>query len=177
MAAAGLAQPISFFPPALQSYLSLSDAQTSQILQINQAYTDFGSSRYSRIYQVQAEIAAETAKSPLDPYAIGIRYAEIETIRREMNTELIAVRARIRAVLTDPQIAKVKALEDAAKLYPTYSAAQCLNIAEPQSVAHWFNTDQFVSTPVPASIVGALVPSCVVPIATIYPSKTAAPVH
>ncbi|MCL5745913.1 MAG: hypothetical protein M1541_18640, partial [Acidobacteria bacterium] len=47
-------------------------------------YNGWSMEKQNRIRQVQSEIADETAKEDLDPGAIGIRYAEIEAICRDL---------------------------------------------------------------------------------------------
>jgi hypothetical protein len=74
------AQPLS----QVQQFLQLSDSQLQTILTNNDDYNRWSGDKQNRIRQVQTEIADETRKSPLDPNALGIRYAEIETICREM---------------------------------------------------------------------------------------------
>src|SRR3989442_14756078 len=103
----GLAQtfllPSPSFPADLKQYLSLTDAQVSAILQMTGDYYQAVFARQERTNQLQNEIAAETLKDPLDPMALGVRYAEIESIRRDMADQLRALRGKIAALLTDPQ--------------------------------------------------------------------------
>jgi hypothetical protein len=100
----------------MKAYLGLSDAQLAQItINLNQ-YIQLIFQRQQRIYQVQTEIQQETAKSPLDPAALGIRYAEIETICRNVNDEAKAAQDRNQALLTDVQKVKLRALEEASNL-------------------------------------------------------------
>ena len=83
------------------------------------------------MYQVQSEIRDETAKSPLDPAALGIRYAEIETICRNVRDEAVAMQTRNLTVLTDAQKLKLKALDDAIKLQPVINEAQKAGLLAP----------------------------------------------
>jgi hypothetical protein len=79
---------------------------------------------------VQGEIGEETAKDPLNPGALGVRYAEVEAIRREIaerNKKLIADNL---AVLTSAQALKLKALEEALKLVPTSNEAVAVKLIE-----------------------------------------------
>jgi hypothetical protein len=80
---------------------------------------------------VQSEIQQETAKSPLDPAALGIRYAEIEAICRNVKDESAAAQKRNIALLTDAQAVKLKALEDALKLAPIINEAQQSGLLAP----------------------------------------------
>src|SRR5258707_15832340 len=80
--------------PQLKAYLALTDAQISQIGQNLTQYSQLVNQRQQRMFQVQGEIQQETAKSPLDPMALGMRYAEIETICRNVNDEAVAAKHR-----------------------------------------------------------------------------------
>ena len=82
------AQPGRWFDPLAQvkQFLQLSDSQLQTILSNNDEYNRWSFEKQARIRQVQSEIAEETARQPLDPSALGIRYAEVESICREMRT-------------------------------------------------------------------------------------------
>lgn len=83
------------------------------------------------MFQVQSEIGDETAKSPLDPAGLGIRYAEIETICRNVRDEGVSVQTRNLTLLTDAQKVKLKALDDAYKLLPVINEAQNAGLLSP----------------------------------------------
>jgi hypothetical protein len=123
-------------PPAialqqLRAYLGLTDTQASQLLQNLDDYGRLVSLRQQRMFQVQSEIRDETAKSPLDPAALGIRYAEIETICRNVRDESAATQTRNLTMLTDAQKVKLKALDDAYKLMPVINEAQNVGLLSP----------------------------------------------
>jgi hypothetical protein len=112
----------------IREYLALTDAQTLKISEQNNEFARWSSVRSQRMYQVQFEIGIETAREPLDPAGLGVRYAEVEAIRREIaerNTKLIAANV---AVLTPAQAVKLKALEEALKLVSTGNDAQTLKL-------------------------------------------------
>jgi hypothetical protein len=143
----------------VKGYLGLTDAQVSQIVLNLNDYGRLVSQRQQRMYQVQSEIQQETAKSPLDPAALGIRYAEIETICRNVKDEAIAAQNRNLTVLTDAQKVKLKVLEDASKLFPIImeaSYAGLLAAPGPYGVSQWFNTAAFIS---PAVLSGCQQPA------------------
>jgi len=120
--------PIYRFPEAIRVYLALTDTQILKISEQNFEFARWSSGRSQRMYMVQAEIAQETAREPLDPAALGIRYAEVEAIRREIverNKQLIVANV---AVLTPAQVTKLKALEEAMKLASTGSEAQGMKL-------------------------------------------------
>src|SRR5258706_5939803 len=70
----------------------------------------------------------ETTKEQLDPNGLGIRYAEIEGICREMRDRANEYYTRNVAVLNADQKTKLKVLEDALKLAPVISEAQYGNL-------------------------------------------------
>ena len=97
----------------IRTYLALTDDQFTRLIQNLTDYSQLFSQRQQRMFQVQSEIRDETAKSPLDPAALGIRYAEIETICRNVRDEGAAVQTRNLTLITDAQKVKLKALDDA----------------------------------------------------------------
>ena len=120
--------PIYRLPAELRDYLALTVPQAIKISEQNNEFARWSSARSLRMAEVQSEIAVETAREPLDPAALGVRYAEVEAIRREIterNTKLIAANV---AVLTPAQVVKLKALEEAMKLVTTSSQAQSLKL-------------------------------------------------
>ncbi len=130
-----LPQPIPgnrFVPfTQIRTYLALTDDQVARLIQNLTDYSQLVSQRQQRMFQVQSEIRDETAKSPLDPAALGIRYAEIETICRNVNDEGAAVQTRNLTLLSDAQKVKLKALDDAYKLLPVINEAQTAGLLSP----------------------------------------------
>ncbi len=103
----------------IREYLVLTEAQFDRIQQQNSDYFRWSLGQSQRMSEVQREISVETARQPLDPVALGLRYAEVETIRRviaERGAKLIPDNI---AVLTDLQKMKLKALEEAMRLAET----------------------------------------------------------
>ena len=137
----------------VKAYLDLTDAQVSQIGLNLSDYIQLVAQRQQRMFQVQSEIQVETARSPLDPTALGIRYAEIETICRNVHDESITAQNRNLALLTDAQKAKMKLLDDAYKLFPIINEAQKAGLLMPPapypSVGVWFNVSSFGSSGMP----------------------------
>ena len=103
----------------IREYLALTEAQFNRIQQQNNDFSRWSFTQSQRMFEVQREISVETARQPLDPVALGLRYAEVETIRRviaERSAKLVPDNI---AVLTDLQKMKLKALEEAMKLAET----------------------------------------------------------
>jgi len=126
-AASVWAQPTPNFRQPLElvkQFLQLTDSQLQMILASNDDYNRFVYEKQSRIWQVQMEIGEETAREPLDPAALGIRYAEIEAICRLMKDRAEKLQTRNRDVLNPDQKSKLKVLEDALKLGPVILDAQ-----------------------------------------------------
>lgn len=115
---------LGYVSQPLVTYLELNATQAAQISKNDRAYAELVSTKQQRIYQVQAEIAVETAKETVDPYELGVRYREIELICRDLKQAESDLRKENSSVLTDPQKAKVAALEEAMKLVPLYQSAQ-----------------------------------------------------
>ena len=103
----------------IREYLALTEAQFTRIQQQNSDFSRWSFSQSQRMFEVQREISVETARQPLDPVALGLRYAEVETIRRviaDRNAKLVSDNI---AALTDLQKMKLKALEEAMRLAET----------------------------------------------------------
>ena len=120
--------PMFRFPEKLREFLALTEAQAIRISEQNSAFLRWSQPRSQRMFEVHFEILGETAREPLDPAALGVRYAEVEAIRREIaerNSKLIAENV---AVLTPVQVIKLKALEEALKLVSTGGEAQWVKL-------------------------------------------------
>ena len=119
-------------PPGLRDYLQLTNEQVVNIGRLNAEYLQFSVQKQLRMAQVRREIIEWTNASPIEPMQLGIRYAEVEAIRRDLEDEQKRLQQKVFAVLNDVQKARVKVLEDASKLEPRINEAICANIlAEP----------------------------------------------
>ena len=147
-----------FYPPLgqVRQFLQLTDSQLQTILTNNDAYNQFAMTKQSRISQVQGEIATETGKDTLDPMALGVRYAEIETICREMKDQAVTYQQKNTSVLTDPQKAKLQVLQDAVKLTPVISDAQSGNLIGTSTYAPLFFTSTSGGT-TSGSVIGGII--------------------
>src|SRR5690348_6528657 len=121
---------ITDFPPQLKTYLELTDDQVNSIKKANADLDTFRATKLQRQFQVQAELAQETSKQTPDPMAIGLRYVELEAIRRELQAEQQKAATTVQSVLTTPQKAKVAVLQQALQLYPTACSAVEQNLLE-----------------------------------------------
>ncbi len=130
---AGLAHAQIFFTPFpadLKQYLNLTDAEVAFIHQATTDYSQIASTKQRRISDLQSEIDDETRKDQPDAMALGIRYVEIESIRRDMAAQLTAFPDKLRASLDDAQRSKLNALNDARNLQPVIDDAQCENLLD-----------------------------------------------
>jgi hypothetical protein len=135
-----------------KAYLGLTDAQVSQIVLNLNDYGRYVAAKQQRMFQVQSEIQQETAKSPLDPAALGIRYAEIEANCRNIKDEAIAVQNRNLAILTDDQKIKLKTLQDAYKLLPVLVDASNAGVLTPPGP---YSGSGVLSPPIAIGILGS----------------------
>jgi hypothetical protein len=143
--------PVFFFPPELKQYLALSDDQVAKISTLNSQLNSFRASKFERQIQVQSEIAEWTAKENLDSLALGLRYAELEAIRRELDDQQKKTVSQIQALLTVDQKAKLATLQQALTLYSTACSGvsqNLLNLPIPSSgnaiqIDRWFDTTSF----------------------------------
>lgn len=127
----GTILPFPLFPPELQKYLDLSNTQVDAIRRANLDLTTLTVHKQFRMAQVQAEIMEWTARDPIDAMQLGVRYAELEVLRREIGDEQKKAVAKVRGTLNAAQLAKLKALEDAVKLQPLINDAVCENLMSP----------------------------------------------
>jgi hypothetical protein len=120
--------PLPAFPDALRQYLQLTPSQADTLVRLNDRFRQSSYPGQQRIVQLQEEIDRETAKETLDPQTLGVRYVEIEMIRREFKDSLDKLRRQARLSLTDAQRAKLDAIDEAVRLQPVIAQANCFNL-------------------------------------------------
>lgn len=125
---AQLPVPTPVFPEELRQYLNLSNDQVDKMIRLHMEYNRTAAEKSVRIVQLQREIREETERTDLDPMALGLRYAEMEGIRRELNDLQLRLHENVVALLNEAQRTKLKALEDAVKLQPLIGQAVCENL-------------------------------------------------
>lgn len=126
----GPVMPFPLFPPELQKFFELGNTQVDAIRRANTDLDVYSLRKQFRIAQVRAEIGEWTARDPIDAMELGLRYAELETINREIREEERKTVAKVRGVLNPAQLAKLKVLEDAVKLQPLINSAACENLMD-----------------------------------------------
>lgn len=133
-------------PESVRTYLDLTNAQAARILALNAQYTVVTGAKQLRRLQVEGEIRQERERAVLDAMALGLRYVELEVIRREVAEEKKKTVAAVRALLTEQQKAKVAVLEQALRDYGTACAAAGWNLLEaPQTAVGGTLVDRFSS--------------------------------
>jgi hypothetical protein len=105
------------FPPELKAFLELTDAQAAAVSKANTDLNTFRMTKAQRQMQVQIELSQESAKQTIDPMALGLRHAELETIRREIAAEQQKTGTIVQNVLTAPQKTKLTVLQQSLQMY------------------------------------------------------------
>jgi hypothetical protein len=123
--------PVLYFPAELKQYLALSDDQVAKINTLNSQLRAFQAAKGERQSQVQREIAEETAKPSPDPMELGVRYFEIEALRRQLDDQQKNTAIQIQALLSADQKTKLNTLQQALSLYSTACTAVNENIMTP----------------------------------------------
>ena len=112
--------------PRAKRYLGLTTDQVER-LQQNQTQV-YSGNEITRMKTVVAEIYQETRKETLDEMALGVRFAEVEALRRKMGEDTARLIALNREVLTPAQKVKLDALIEAMRLMETTKDARSLNL-------------------------------------------------
>jgi hypothetical protein len=118
-------------PATLVNYLELTESQQAQLLMVRVSWAAFGSQKALRSAQVQAEIQAELRKADPDPMALGVRYREIEAIRRETAAEQERTLQTAQAILTAAQKQKISTLRQALLLQAVACDSITWNLSGP----------------------------------------------
>jgi hypothetical protein len=118
------------FPTDLKQYLNLTAREVAAIHEAATRYNQAAASKQLRLIEIRNEIDAETRKTRPDALTLGVKYNEIESIRRELATQLAALRDQLQASLGRTQRDKLNALDDARNLLPIAYDAQCENLID-----------------------------------------------
>ena len=114
----------------LDQYLGITSEQSRRFNENEAEFTRWSFDKIRRVAQVRSEISQETSKPQLDPFAIGVRYVEIEAICRQGREQLEDLRRKNAGILTTAQRAKLNVLNEALKLLPAIREAQGRNLLE-----------------------------------------------
>jgi hypothetical protein len=103
--------------PRMARYLGLTMAQYDEMMETRIRL--WSGAELTRMRAVVAEIHEETRRDVLDSFALGVRYAEVEALRRKMSEDERKLTAASVALLTPAQRVKLDALTEAMRLRPT----------------------------------------------------------
>ena len=106
-------------------YLGLTQDQSRRIALNQGAHYEWMKPQQARVELVTSEIVEESLRIPLDPLALGLRYAELEAIRREDLERRDRLVRLNRSVLTEAQNSRAIILEGAEGLWFTARDADC----------------------------------------------------
>jgi hypothetical protein len=109
--------------PQLTRYLELKPDQIVSLAKINLQWQQYLDTKNRRVAEVEAELRHATLADPVDPYALGVRYAELEAICREARDTDHKLQGDARKLLTPAQLAKIATLEQAYALLPVIGEA------------------------------------------------------
>lgn len=108
---------------ALKDYLGLTDAQVTALADARKKQFDATQPAREQLRAKVDALRTEMRKDNPDGSVIGSLTVEIKKLREEMRTAHRAVSPAALAVLTPDQQAKLKALEEARKLFPAAAQA------------------------------------------------------
>ncbi|MBC7924158.1 MAG: hypothetical protein H7039_00725 [Bryobacteraceae bacterium] len=129
----------NWLPPDLTAYLELTESQVGQIAQTNRDFTTLTASRQNRSFQVQLEISVELGKPDPDAMALGLRYRELESIRRDIASQRERTVTAVQSFLTATQKQKLTSLTEALRIYRTACNATDWNFLAPLPTAIAFS--------------------------------------
>ena len=133
----------SQFPVSVRNFLSLSDEQVAGITGLQAAFSSLYAHKQSRIADVQVEIRDLTAQASPDAAALGIRYAELGGISRELTDADMQTRTAARALLTAAQQTKLQSVLDASKLASFLMPAESCHFLAPPAGTQDFDFSGF----------------------------------
>jgi hypothetical protein len=151
----GIFTPDYYFSPQLKAYLALSDDQVARMATTKSQIASLQLPKLQRQGQLQLEISQETAKTAPDPAALGTRYAELESIRRALDTLQNNTVNQLQMILGADQKVKLAALQQALLLYSTACDAVAQNLLNAPQTR--FPTPQIPVNRLSPSYVSALI--------------------
>lgn len=117
-------------PNSIEEYLGLTPTQIATFVRNLDEHYARAIVITERRNTVEAEIAAEALRDPIDPMALGLRFAELETSIREFIAQGREIIARHRSLLTPAQAARLDAVIAATRLGAVAGDATCLYLME-----------------------------------------------
>ncbi len=117
-------------PAALKTYLSLSDAQLSQLRQLKVDHHNAVAPIRTQLAPLQRQLRDQIA-SGADPSAIAQTAAKIEPLRKQLTDANDNYQKQALAVLNPDQTTKLNALQEAMKLAPAIRQAVAMGLISP----------------------------------------------
>ncbi|MDQ6705807.1 MAG: hypothetical protein M3Z85_07570 [Acidobacteriota bacterium] len=127
----------------LQQYLSLSGQQASAIVSLNIEFQRYDVGKQQRVNTVKSELADLYSQPSADPTALGVRYVELEAIRRDIAAHATTLRSQADAVLTPIQLPRLQTLRNDAQLQALLNDARCAFLVAAAPASQWFNPAGF----------------------------------
>jgi hypothetical protein len=115
----------------VRQYLALSDAQMSQLREIQESRMKADQAIYQQIQQRQVQLDTLLRDGSNDALAVGRLLLEINGLQRQLPGSGAPYRTRAVAVLTDAQKQKLATLAEALQLSRAAGEATALNLIEP----------------------------------------------
>lgn len=115
---------------ALKEYLGLSDAQVQQIREVTKQQMEGVKPLADQIREKGNALRDEMKKESPDQAKVGQLTVELKNLREQMKSKRAARADSISAILTPEQRAKLKTLEEAAKLGPAARQAGALGLID-----------------------------------------------
>lgn len=138
-------------PSSVAAFLELTPSQIAQFTRNLEEYTEWYVAKYERGQVIYAEVAEEIARDGVTPLALGLRYAELETIRREIVDRDRSLLALHPSLLSPSQMARLQTLIEARRLASLGFQAECLRlVANPHGLGplcHFRQPDQSSAAP------------------------------
>lgn len=115
----------------IKAYLSLSDAQVTQLQQLARTEADANRTRRQEIATKQQTLRDQLRAGSTDAATLGRLLLDAENIRRQIENAEKAYREQAVALLNAAQKTKLKALEDAMALHDEIRQGMALNLLTP----------------------------------------------
>lgn len=115
----------------LKAYLGLSDAQVQSLQQVGQSARDSSKASMQQLMQKEQQLQTALQQGNTDAAALGQMLIDIQALRRSTNQSRTTLQSEAANVLNADQKAKLKTLEDAAKLQPSVREAMALHLITP----------------------------------------------
>ena len=115
----------------IKTYLALTDTQIQSMQQARQRANESLRATFDQMRAKQTTLHDLMDKGATDAAAVGKLMLEMAALRKQVEQSQAAVRTQVLAQLTPAQTAKLKTLEDAAKLQPAIHGAAALGLIAP----------------------------------------------